>query len=117
MANLSASWDELNDVWPWKRVLTASEVITVERFTAAYPTTMLHASFLSAHGAKNVRWQEWLPPSANSNSDYTVLDPVYGVSFMIAFNLAWHLQLASNAALSAFGTRELRVSGWEATRE
>lgn len=116
MSGTNTTWHELNNVWPWRRVLAANEAVTQQNFTLVLPTVQLHASFLSAHGVKHVKASDLLPSGANA-LPVEGSKRVYPRGFVTAFNLAWKLRLVGNTALSAFGVRELRASGWEETRK
>lgn len=117
MTRITASWDELNDVWPWSRVLAAVEAARWRAYEHAYPVTQLTAYYLHVHKAKGASvpsLTDLLLPSANPFARRE--KPVYTRGVIRAFNEAFARKLTGNAHLATFGTRELRASGWKGER-
>lgn len=116
MAVMAVTWDELDAVWPWSRVLRAHEAVVRRRYYEAHPVAYLHSSYISTHLKKGKRAPKAtdlilpgaLPPEIRSPRAETVYTP--GV--VAAFTLARSLGLTGNAHLAAFGVDELRASGW-----
>lgn len=117
MTGVNATWRELNDEWPWSRVTRAHDTIVTNRYHAAFPTAFLHSTFIAANLPKGRRGPKphdlMLPgsvPAALRQAD-AVAAP-YSASIIDAFTLARRLGMTGNAHLAAFGTNELRASGW-----
>lgn len=121
MAAMTATWTELNDVWPWSRVNRAHAAVVKKRYYDAHPTAYLHSTFISANIKKGKKAPSphalilpgAIPPELRQQT--TRAEAVYSLEIVQAFTLARALGFTGNAHLSAFGTQELRASGWGAT--
>lgn len=123
MAGISVSWHELDAVWPWARVLKAREALAVRRYHEAYPTAALQATFIAVNAkptAVTPMPEDLLLPGAlplpllQKRAAQAERRGIYSARIVDAFTLARALGFTGNAHLAAFGTRELRASGWEA---
>lgn len=115
MTTLTVTWDELDNVWPWRRVLAAEERARWAKFEAAYPATLVATMYANANRGKG--------QSARSITDFLLpsvqIDPpakrrgeaTYTKSVIEAFNEAYARGVTGNAHLVAFGLNELRASG------
>lgn len=118
MTAMSVTWDELDEVWPWSRVLRAHESVVTARYYHAHPTAFLHATYISANlkkGRKAPKPHELILPGAlppELRREHAPAEAVYSTEIIQAFTLARSLGFTGNAHLSAFGTNELRASGW-----
>lgn len=115
---MTASWDELNDVWPWRRVMRALKTVTFKLYELSHPSALLAHAYVNVHRAKGappVDFERVLLPSANPFAKPS--QPVYTETVIRAFNEAFRRRLTSNAHLSAYGTKELRASGWTGERD
>lgn len=118
MAAMSASWRDLDEVWPWSRVLRAHEAVVRQRYYHAHPTAYLHSSFIAANikkGRKAPKPTDLILPGAlppELKRETSRAEAVYSERIVAAFTLARSLGLTGNAHLAAFGTDELRASGW-----
>lgn len=117
MTGLAATWTELDEVWPWSRVLRAHDAIVYQRYYAAYPLASLHSTFIQANlpkGKRAPKPHRLILPGALPRElrDTTTAKAVYSQGVVRAFALARRLGFTGNAHLSAFGTNELRASGW-----
>lgn len=123
-SGMMVSWEELDEVWPWSRVLEAHDAVTRARYYQAHPIAYLHSTYISANLKRGRR-----RPKPNELMLPTIIPPevmyspqaeaVYSDGIVEAFTLARSLGFTGNAHLAAFGTEELRASGWspEAGRE
>lgn len=112
---MHVTWKEVNDEWPWSRVLRALDVLTRERHIAAHTPSILTAAFLNVHRAKGTAAftaRDVLHPAANPFAGDEGVEAPYSEAVVAAFELAFARKLTGNAALSAFGIRELRASGF-----
>lgn len=120
-ATAGVTWHELDEVWPWSRVIRAHETVTRNRYYAAYPIAALQATYIAAHlpkGRRGPKPHELMLPGAIPAALRTpATQAVYSPAVVRAFTLARHLGFTSNAHLNAFGTNELRASGWGRTEE
>lgn len=110
-------WDELNDVWPWRRVMRALDVVTHKLYAEAYPVTALTYAYLNVHrgkGSPPVEFGSLFLPGSNPYAERQ--EPIYSRGVIRAFNLAFSRGLTGNSHLSAMGIRELRASGWTGER-
>lgn len=118
MTTMSVTWRELDEQWPWSRVLTAHDAVTRQRYHHAHPVAFLHSSFISANlkkGRKAPRPDDLILPGAlppEIRNRNTKAKAVYSPGVVRAFTLARSLGFTGNAHLAAFGTNELRASGW-----
>lgn len=118
MTGMKVEWDDLDEVWPWSRVLAAHETIVRARYYHAHPVAFLHSSFISANlkkGRKAPRPDDLILPGAlppEIRNRNTKAKAVYSPGVVRAFTLARSLGFTGNAHLAAFGTNELRASGW-----
>lgn len=118
MTGVPVTWVELDEVWPWSRVLRAHDAVTRARYHHAHPIAFLHSSYISANikkGRKAPKPSELilpgaLPPEIRQHDMWT--KAVYSPEVVAAFTLARSLGFTGNAHLAAFGTDELRASGW-----
>lgn len=118
MAAMTVSWLELDELWPWSRVLRAHDAVTRQRYYHAHPTAYLHSTFISANLKKGRRPPKAealilpgaLPPEIRQRDSKT--KAVYSREVVAAFTFARSLGFTGNAHLAAFGTVELRASGW-----
>lgn len=117
MTGMTVTWTELDELWPWSRVLTAHESVIRARYYHAYQTASLQATYISANLKKGRRAPKphelilpgALPPELRTA---TTTKAVYSDGVVRAFTLARSLGFTGNAHLAAFGTNELRASGW-----
>lgn len=120
MGEMTVTWDDLDSVWPWSRVLAAHETVQRKRYHHALPIAHLHSTFISAHLPKGKRAPTphdlllpgALPPELREAPAATASKAVYSPGVVRAFTLARSLGFTGNAHLAAFGTNELRASGW-----
>ena len=118
MTAMSVSWVELDAVWPWSRVLRAHDAVVRSRYYHAHPVAYLHSSFIAANikkGRKAPRPDDLILPGAlppELKRDRSKAEAVYTPEIVAAFTLARSLGMTGNAHLAAFGTDELRASGW-----
>lgn len=118
MTGMKVEWDDLDEVWPWSRVLAAHETIVRARYYHAHPTAFLHSTFIAANlkkGRKAPRPDDLILPGAlppEIRNRNTKAKAVYSPGVVRAFTLARSLGFTGNAHLAAFGTNELRASGW-----
>lgn len=112
---MTVTWSEVNDEWPWSRVLRALDVLTWERNIAAHTGSIHAAAFLNAHRAKGsppVAARSLLHPSANPWADQDAAEAPYSEAVIAAFEVAFARRLTGNATLATFGMNELRASGF-----
>lgn len=115
---MAVTWRELDEEWPWSRVLRAYEAVQRRRFYDAHPVAYLHASFITANskkGRKPPRATDLILPGAlptELRRETARAEAVYSPEVVRAFTLARSLGFTGNAHLAAFGVDELRASGW-----
>lgn len=115
---MAVTWRELDEEWPWSRVLRAYEAVQRRRFYDAHPVAYLHSSYIAAHlkkGKTPPTPEDLILPAALPSDVRRRLrgaEPVYSPEVVAAFTLARSLGLTGNAHLAAFGVDELRASGW-----
>lgn len=115
---MAVTWRELDEEWPWSRVLRAHEAVQRRRFYDAHPVAYLHSSYIAAHlkkGHRPPRVLDLIHPAALPLSIREAekrAEPVFSAEVVAAFTLARSLGLTGNAHLAAFGVDELRASGW-----
>lgn len=118
MAGMSVTWTELDETWPWSRVLRAHDAVVEARYYAAHPAAYLHSSFIAANikkGRKAPAPTDLILPGAlppELRREAAAAEAVYSSRIVEAFTLARSLGFTGNAHLAAFGTSELRASGW-----
>lgn len=118
MTGMKVEWEDLDEVWPWSRVLTAHEAVTRARYHHAHPIAFLHSTFIAANlkkGRKAPKPEDLILPGAippEIRNRNTRSKAVYSSGIVRAFTLARALGFTGNAHLAAFGTDELRASGW-----
>lgn len=118
MTGMTVTWEDLDERWPWSRVLAAHETITRARYHHAHPIAFLHSTFIAANLKKGRKAPEpedlilpgAIPPEIRNRA--TRSKAVYSAGIVRAFTLARTLGFTGNAHLAAFGTDELRASGW-----
>lgn len=111
------SWDELNDVWPWRRVLRALDTVTHKLYEQAHPVLILAHAYLNVHrgkGSPPIEFGSLFLPGSNPYAERE--EPIYSEAVIRAFSLAFSRGLTGNSHLSAMGIRELRASGWKGER-
>ena len=121
MGTLNVTWDELDILWPWSRVLDAYDSVVRQRYYHSYPIAYLHATYLGANLKKGKKvpnphqlmLPQAIPPEVLKAS---LVEAPYSLSIVNAFSAARSLGFTSNAHLAAFGTDELRASGWSPGR-
>lgn len=118
MTAMSVTWDVLDEVWPWSRVLAAHDAVTRARYYHAHPVAFLHSTYISANlkkGRKAPKPHELILPGAlppELREKTSTAKAVYSAGIVAAFTLARTLGFTGNAHLAAFGADELRASGW-----
>lgn len=116
MAEYKVDYRELDEVWPWNRVMRWHERITVRNFTRALPLYEQMALTVNMHrrkGAQAVTAVRLMPPflvPPDLQNDRAGVAK-YSEAVVEAFEHALEHGHVSNGLLAYLDTRHLRASG------
>lgn len=116
MGEYAASYEELNEVWPWSRVTSFYDRIVERNFTRAYPhyeAMALQINMNRRQGAQALKTVSIMPDFLLPER---LRDPSRGTArysglLVGAFEHALKLGHVSNGLLAALHTPDLRASG------
>lgn len=98
--------------WPYKTVVAAYDWLPQGRFTDQYATLRLAYAFESFAGGKPGEFLEWTPAFLRpKNASEPRKSAFFSEAVVRDVDLAFDLDLLSQAALAALGPKRLRESG------